>query len=179
MLNKGISTPLAIGIILILAIIGGGIVYLQSLNIPKGGSEIEPAEEAASEEINDKEKAESGILEISIKKPNLIIKSQDLSKVEVYAIPTGTDIDAEELRPVGEAKEESAEAGQQVWSFSISEIPKLITHIFAKGFDSNGKEVGQVYLPVIGATPLYEALWGEDETTDWQTYRNEEYGFEI
>jgi cell division protein YceG involved in septum cleavage len=59
-LNKGISMPIALGIILVIAVIAGGIVYWQYANIPKEISEMElPDKEAEikieEESINCKE----------------------------------------------------------------------------------------------------------------------------
>jgi len=165
-MNKKISIILGLVIIVVSAVVLiGGVFAYQYWWVPE---------------------VESKILKISIEKPNLVIHGFNLSRVEVYAIPTGTGIDIEKIRPIGNAVKSYelrttyfTRDKEQTWIFPISNVPILITHVFAKGFDSNGKEIGKVELPIVGATALNEALRGEDETAGWETYRNEEYGFEV
>jgi len=164
MQNKAFSKILILIILAVLA--GGGILTYQYWWLPK--------EEAKNHAIS-----EAKIKEISIQKPNLVITGENLSEVKIYMVPTGTGIDPETMSQIENATKQSENNGEQVWIYQYPEN-LLITNIFAKGFDNNGNLVGRIDLPVIGATALWDALYGiPDETADWQTYRNEEYRFEI
>src|SRR6266550_7244715 len=97
---------------------------------------------------------------IGVKRPNLVIRGANLSKVEIWAIPTGTGITADEYTLVGTAKRQNA-GKHEVWIFPISSVPLSVTHIFAKGFDTQGRIVGTKWLRQQGATAISDALWGD------------------
>ncbi len=164
MQNKAFSKFL---ILIILAVlVGGGIFIYQYWWLPK--------EEAKNHAIS-----EAQVKEILIQKPNLVITGENLSEVQIYMVPTGTDVDPETMSKIENATKQSEINDEQVW---IYQYPKdlLITNIFAKGFDNNGNFIGKIDLPIVGATALWDALYGGlDETADWKAYRSEQMGFEI
>lgn len=47
-----------------------------------------------------------------------------------------------------------------------------------KNLSEMGESIGQIQLPEI-ETPKTEGIILKDETSDWKTYKNDEYGFEI
>ena len=111
-----------------------------------------------------KRKHDAAIRDFKIARPNLVVLGTNLSRVEVWAWATGTGITEPGL--VGEAKLITGSDYHQRWIFPIpgaSEHPPafLAVEIFAKGFDSDGKLVGQKSLPYKGATALNEALFGK------------------
>ncbi|QGP91306.1 hypothetical protein MGLY_06370 [Neomoorella glycerini] len=100
----------------------------------------------------------AGITSFTIAQPDLVVKGQNLARVEIWAIPTGTGITEKDYELLGYAGKKSEDNGQQVWTFPIPRKTILATEIFAKGYDDRGKEVGKVSLPFIGVTRLNEAL---------------------
>ncbi len=98
---------------------------------------------------------------VGIKRPNIIARGANLSKVEVWAIPSGTGITPDEYMLLGTAKLLNAAGQHEVWVFPITSTPLSVTDIFAKGFDAQGRVVGTKWLPQQGVTAIYDALWGD------------------
>jgi hypothetical protein len=96
-----------------------------------------------------------------VKRPNIVVRGANLSKVEVWAIPTGTGITPDEYSLLGTANRSNAAGQKEVWVFPIPSGPLSATGIFAKGFDAEGKLVGTKLLPYQGASQIYDALWGD------------------
>jgi hypothetical protein len=106
------------------------------------------------------------ISDIAIEKPNIVVHGLNLGKVEVWAIPTGTNITENDYQLLGVAALSSTDpGGVQAWALPIPAQPVLATEIFAKGFDVKGSEIGRVALPQTGATELSDALWGTGATS--------------
>jgi len=84
-----------------------------------------------------------------------------LSKVELWAIPTGTGITPDEYTLLGTAKRRNAAGQNEIWVFPIPSGPLSVTDIFAKGFDGQGRLIGTKSLPEKGASQIYDALWGD------------------
>jgi hypothetical protein len=95
-------------------------------------------------------------------RPNLVIRGAYLHRVEVWAIPTGTEITPDEYARLGDAKRSNAAGPKELWLFPIPPCPTGIsaTGIFAKGFDAQGIPIGTKSLPYNGASELYDALCG-------------------
>lgn len=98
------------------------------------------------------------LTEFTIARPYLVVKGQSLSRVEIWAIPTGTGITEKDYILLGQASKQSETAGQQVWTFPIPRETILATEIFARGYDEQGREAGRISLPIIGVTDLNKAL---------------------
>jgi hypothetical protein len=96
-----------------------------------------------------------------VKRPNVVVRGANLSKVEVWAIPTGTGVTPDEYTILGTAIRRNAAGQNEVWVFHIPSGPLSVTDIFAKGFDAEGKLVGTKSLPYQGATQIYDALWAD------------------
>lgn len=101
------------------------------------------------------------IVSLILEKPNFLIKGKGLAKVEVWAVPTGTDITESSYIKIGIAELKKVDAKEQVWLIPIPRQPLLLTEIFAKGFDEKGNLVGKVSLPIVGASDIYRELWLE------------------
>jgi hypothetical protein len=98
---------------------------------------------------------------MGIKRPNLVVRGSNLSKVELWAIPTGTGITPDEYMLLGTAKRRNAAGPNEIWIFPIPSGPLSVTDIFAKAFDGQGHLIGTKSLPQQGASQIYDALWGE------------------
>lgn len=172
--QKGISSSVGILIIIVIAIVAFGGVFAYQYFTPKTQSVVQTQQ---TQNTGNK----SPIIEgISIEKPNLVVKGQNLSKVQIYLVPTGTGIDPETMSRIVDAVKQSENNGEQLWTYRYpSDL--LITNIFAKGFDDKGNLVKEVDLPIVGATALADALYGNitDQTAGWKIYTNAEYGFEL
>jgi hypothetical protein len=106
----------------------------------------------------------SQLRSVKVKRPNIVVRGRYLSKVEVWAVPTGTGITENEYTLLGEARRTSAAGSNEAWVFPLDckgETRLLATEIFVGGFDSHGKGVGSKSLPYKGATEVYEALCGK------------------
>jgi|GEM_PF-1333959 len=102
---------------------------------------------------------------VGVENGDFVIRGMDLSTVELWVIPSGTDVTKDEYIRLGNAELESKSSVEEVWTFPIPTDPLLITEIFAKGFRYK-KEIGRVSFPVVGATDIYNALWGRNSSAD-------------
>jgi len=142
----------------------GSIMLVNSVGLIPDSSPPGSAGESAAASGGQNSSSSAAITSFTISQPEqlLLAKGQNLARVEILAIPTGTEITAKDYRLLGQASKKSETAGQQVWTFPIPNKTILATEIFARGFDPQGREVGRVSLPVIGATALNQALGTSD-----------------
>lgn len=94
----------------------------------------------------------------------IVIHGGNLSKVEVWAVPSGTGITPDMSVVVGTATRNKA-GPKQVWLLSLEPCPldaKAIsaTEVFVKAYDSHGRVVATKSLPYQGATEVYNGLCG-------------------
>jgi len=100
------------------------------------------------------------IRSVTVERPNLLVRGSNLSKVELWAVPSGTGISPDGYR-LGTAKRHNSVGENEIWTFPIPSEPLLVTNIFAKAFDRHGRLIGRKDLPLTGVTDIYEALWDE------------------
>ena len=98
-----------------------------------------------------------------VKRPNIVVRGAYLSRVEIWAVPTGTDITEDEYTLVGAAKRSNAVGGNEIWLFPIACESPLVssTEIFAKGFDESGNQIKRKSLPYTSLTDIAHALCGK------------------
>ncbi len=99
---------------------------------------------------------------ISLEKNNFVVRGEELGKVEIWVIPTGTEIPESSYGHLGDAVLSFKNEVGSEWTLAIPHDPLLITQVFAKGFDTRGNEIGSVVLPITGASALYDALWAQN-----------------
>ena len=105
------------------------------------------------------------ITAITIKQPNIVVTAANLKRVELWEVPTGTNVTENDYQKVDTMNLAKTDPdGVQTWTLLIPSAPILATQIFAKGFDSDGNEVGRVVLPATGASELYDELWGSSQS---------------
>ena len=101
---------------------------------------------------------------VQVRRPNIVISGANLSRVELWAVPTGTGITPDEYVLLGTAKRTNTAGSQEIWVFPIppckSDTRLLATEVFAKGFSANGDAIGTKSLPYSGASAVDEALCG-------------------
>ncbi len=108
---------------------------------------------------------EPEIASISVERPNIVVEGKGLTKVEIWGVPTGTEVTEDAFKLLGEAKYQATNAaGVEIWIFPIPETPLLMTGLIAKGYGQDGMLAGQVSLTEVGATSVYNLLWAT--TTD-------------
>ncbi len=112
-------------------------------------------------------KADAAVLSIfKAERPNLVVEGSNLSKVEIWAVPTGTGITEDQYQKLGDATlTNTGSTSTQRWIFQIPREPVLATDIIARGFDMNGKVIGDLSLSIggsttTGATAINNELWG-------------------
>lgn len=98
-----------------------------------------------------------------VARPNLIVDGSNLGKVEIWAVPaSANEISEEDYRLVGNAiLQAGGDSLTQIWALPIPTEPVSSTEIFAKGFDMKGEFVGQMSLPYLGSTQIWNAVWAE------------------
>jgi len=98
-----------------------------------------------------------------VQRPNIVVRGAYLSRVEIWAVPTGTGITEDEYTLVGAANRSNAAGGNEIWLFPIACESPLIpsTEIFARGFDESGYQIGRKYLPYTTLSAIAHALCGE------------------
>jgi len=104
------------------------------------------------------------LVSIEVTRPNIVVQGSFLTRVEIWAVPTGTDIKPEQYVLLGKAKRSTPAGPKETWLFRIpscaNDTRLVATEIFAKGFDDFGTEIGRKSLPVTGASAVHEALCG-------------------
>lgn len=98
------------------------------------------------------------LYDFKIAKHNFVVDGANLSRVEIWYWPTGTEI----MKParIGTAARVTDPGTHEKWVLRIP--PDLLAvEIFATAFDEAGHPVGKKPLPYKGATALYEALYGK------------------
>lgn len=95
-----------------------------------------------------------------VARPNFIADGSGLGKVEVWAVPSGSGISEKDYQLLGNAAlQAGSDSLTQIWLLPVPKDPVLATEIFAKGFDMKGEFVGQMSLPYLGATQIFNAVW--------------------
>lgn len=94
-------------------------------------------------------------------RPDFVVKGERLTKVEVWAVPTGTGISEESYSLIGTMRLMSDVEGAQEWRLTIPSQPILATEIFVQGYDLSDVKTNKRSLVILGATELYNLLWGE------------------
>jgi hypothetical protein len=101
---------------------------------------------------------------VKVHRPNIVIHGAYLAKVEVWGVPTGTEITADEYVLLGNAKRRTAPGSKEVWLFPIppcaTDTRLSDTEIFVKGLDTKGTVIATKSLPYSGASDVYKALCG-------------------
>ena len=96
---------------------------------------------------------------IAVKRPNIVVRGSYLGRVEIWAVPPGTEI-LPEGGLVGNARRNNAAGQNEIWLFRIACESPLIpsTKVFVKAFDVNGNQVRRMSLPYSGASDIAQAL---------------------
>ena len=102
---------------------------------------------------------ESSVDSFDVVQPNLILRGKHLASVEVFAVPTGTNVSESDYISLGKMILAGPPSDTEVWTLPIPETPLLVTEIFAVAQSKNGVIIPKKSLPFLGATELYEALW--------------------
>ena len=115
---------------------------------------------AAAPQLN-----QSELRTVQVKRPRIVIRGAYLSKVEVWAVPTGTGITPKEFMLLGNADRANPAGHNEMWVFRIPSCKTnarlLATEVFVTGFGDKGDVVGSKSLPYTGASELHEALCGK------------------
>lgn len=94
---------------------------------------------------------------------NFIVNGKFLKRVEIWSIPSGTDVLATDYVKLGDAQREVL-SGLNAWVLPIPNEVQAVVEIFAKVFDENGKEIGRLSLSYDGMDEIIEAVWGSQKT---------------
>src|SRR5438477_10525618 len=73
-----------------------------------------------------------------VKRPNIVVLGANLSKVEIWAIPTGTGIMPDEYILLGTANRRNAAGHNEVWAFPYPFGSFFVMEILVKVFESGG-----------------------------------------
>lgn len=92
-------------------------------------------------------------------RPHFLITSEGLKEVEVYAVPTGTNVTVDQYLSLGKTSEYTEIDGKQKWTVPIPVEPMLFANIFAVGMDNQGNSSDRFYFALSGASDIYSALW--------------------
>ncbi|MDQ5957952.1 MAG: hypothetical protein QG665_293 [Patescibacteria group bacterium] len=87
-----------------------------------------------------------------------VAEGQDLSVIEIKAIPTGTEVSAKDHQNLGEMTI-AEEKDKQLWVAEVPKSPLAVSEIYAVAFDEQNNQVGKLSLPFTGATDIYDNLW--------------------
>lgn len=108
------------------------------------------------------------ILGFVVTKPHFVAQGVSLDKVEVWAIPTGTEITEASYQKIGDmtlTKMDTVESVEvQTWQLPIPQEPILATEIFIVGFNSVRGQIGKLSLLEKGATEIHDAIWATDNS---------------
>lgn len=110
----------------------------------------------------------AGITDFQVARPDLVVTSAGLARVEIWAVPTGSGITEADYTKIGDAKLTSTTSLTQIWILTIPADPISAAVIFAKGFSSDGKATGEFNLPLSGETEIYNVLWGKAMINEYE-----------
>lgn len=106
------------------------------------------------------------LLGAEVTRPNIVVHGAFLSRVEVWAIPTGTGITPAQYVLLGKAVRTNEVGPKETWLFRIpscaTDTRLQATEIFVQGFDGMGVNIGKKSLPSAnaGASAVHQALCG-------------------
>jgi hypothetical protein len=134
------------------------------------------------------------IISFEASRQEMVLTGENLSRVEIWAVPTGTNVTEKDYSLLGKAalstralaKGEDERSSSptttedvQSWIFPVPEIPLQVAEIFARAFNIQNQKVGDKPLPFSSAADIYNALWGpetpETEITMWDDTRTFSY----
>ncbi len=144
--NRGIYTPLLIGIILVLVISVRGFILWQYQELKTLDEKKEKAKLVSFEIIPSCERGDLWI--IYPKGAKAIAKGENLSKVEFWISPTGTGMEDYLFE-----KNELIRKGNQ-WEMLLPDM-MFAADFYATGYDSEGKEVGKISLGTVSGSIGY------------------------
>lgn len=110
----------------------------------------------------------SEITSFGVEKPNFVIYGKNLSKVEIWGVPSGAGVGEDSYYMLAEAKLESQSSVSQKWVAKIPSEPQLLTSVFVKGMSTGGESLFKD-LNVSGASEINALLWGSAGTSNSQT----------
>jgi hypothetical protein len=104
------------------------------------------------------------LMGVEVTRPNIVVHGAFLSRVEVWAVPTGTGITPSQYVLLGKAVRSNEVGPKETWLFRIpscaSDTRLQATEIFVQGFDGFGVNIGKKSLPFEGASAVHQALCG-------------------
>jgi len=101
-----------------------------------------------------------------------VAKGENLMKVEFWVAPTGTGMENALYTQSEIIQKDNS------WEAMLPDM-MFVTDLYAVGYDSAGKQIGKISLGNVYGFEGYPENCKKDETANWKTYTNEEYGFEI
>jgi hypothetical protein len=105
--------------------------------------------------------ASTTISSFTVERPNLVVHSSNLARLEVYAVPTGTGVSEADIQKLGDASlENTSDNRMQTWVLPIPKNPILATDIYVIGYNQGNQAVASMSLGITGATAINDALWG-------------------
>lgn len=110
----------------------------------------------------------SEITSFGVEKPNFVVYGKNLSKVEIWGVPSGTGVGEDSYYMLAEAKIENESSVSQKWVAKIPSEPQLLTSVFVKGTSTSGESLFKD-LNVSGASEINALLWGSLNTSNSQT----------
>ncbi len=109
------------------------------------------------------EEVHAELIDFKVERPYFIATAKGLTSLEIIGMPTGTGIGEADQVSIGKAMLERTESdGTERWVLPIPSQPLLVSEITAKGIRNNAP-VGTKSLPYVGATEIYNALWGNTD----------------
>jgi len=157
-------------VLVLAAVVGGGALWC----ITKKESPFTQLSEMIKPEIQTLEiipsqESEDGI--VYQEGAKAIATGKNLAKVEFRQRGGGQIYTSPEGGLIGIGTKTATQDNEEKWESPPLPTEKLLREFCAIGFDIKGNKVGEVC--------LFNVYGQVDETADWKTYRNEEYGFEI
>lgn len=160
-MGKSVKILVIAGILIIL--IGGGILAWQYFTAPKAqiqNLKIIPSQETAE-----------GI--VYSEGARAVVMGENLAKVEFRQRGGGQIYTDPEGGLIGNGIMVETKNGEERWESALP-TERLMNEFCAVGFDRKGDKIGEVCIFNVFGKSITA-----DETADWKTYKNEEYGFEV
>lgn len=86
-----------------------------------------------------------------------LVAGQNLDAVEIWGVPTGTQISEDEHAKLYAITDVQTVEGMQQWKLNVVDCELLVTELYAVGY-KNGKEVGRISLKATGASSISEYI---------------------
>jgi hypothetical protein len=109
--------------------------------------------------VHDLKNVNAKLVSFAVSHPFFEAMGVDLSRVEIWGVPLDATVSEGQYIKLGDASLKTVSVSEQVWQFKIPVEPKLLSEVFARGYNEDNKKVSQISLAERGMAAIGPVLW--------------------